>query len=104
MKSVNDKVDFASAFLGAGHLNGVINVTLGTFLFTPEADPATGKEVVKSDLAISTRLRMDVATARALYEGLRNALKLAEPVAESSAATIEASPYRPLAPDGETTH
>jgi hypothetical protein len=75
MRSVNDRVDFANVVLAAGHWQGVINVTLGAYLYSPdpaEEDPAKAKIV--PDLAITARLRVDVACARMLHAALRDVL------------------------------
>lgn len=64
MKSVRDKVDFVTTLVGAGELNGVVNITFGTLLLTPTV------EKTEPDLAISCRLRMPVPCARELRDAL----------------------------------
>lgn len=55
------KVDFVNQLVGAGHLNGVVNLTFATANFMPQAD---GK--IDPDLVISARLRMDLFCAEQL--------------------------------------
>jgi hypothetical protein len=83
MKSVNDRIDFANILLAAGHYKGVINLTFGAFLYSP--DPAdvevTEKTKVVADTAITARLRMDIECARVLHLALGNVLAgLSNPV------------------------
>jgi hypothetical protein len=81
MKSVNDRVDFANVVLTVGHFKGVVNLTFGAYLFSPDPaqeDPAKAKIV--SDLAITARLRMDVECAKMLHAHLGNMIeKLLQP-------------------------
>lgn len=88
MKSVdNVGVTFAALLIGRGVYDGVINVTLGAPLFTPETD---GQTVVE-DIAITSRLRMTPSCARQLYEGLGELLK-----------SIETTPMPASAPETES--
>jgi ATP sulfurylase len=57
-------VVFVNQVVGAGHLNGVINVTLATAMFTPT------KNGIEPDLVITSRLRMDMFCAEQLYAQL----------------------------------
>jgi hypothetical protein len=66
-----DDVIFANLFLGIGVFNGVINVTLGTLMFTPSDDD----EKVAPDPIISARLRMDEICAKKLYDALGRQLE-----------------------------
>ncbi len=50
--------------VGAGHLNGVINVTFAAAMFTPT------KNGIEPDLVITSRLRMDMFCAEQLYAQL----------------------------------
>lgn len=67
----NVGVTFVNAVVGQGTLNGVVNVSLGVFLFTPgDADK------VEPDLVTTVRLRMDQLCARQLHESLGKLLEL----------------------------
>lgn len=52
---------FVNQVVGRGHLNGVVNLTFATALFTPNE---TG---IDPDLMITSRLRMDLACAQQLW-------------------------------------
>ena len=56
---------FVNQVVGAGHFNGVLNLTLACAQFSPNA--AGG---VDPDLVISARLRMDLFCAESLYAQL----------------------------------
>jgi hypothetical protein len=91
MKSIDDRVVFSNICLGAGYFAGVVNVTLGVALWTPELQV----DKVDPDWAINNRLRLDVPTARALYQQLGDRLAFidsqsgagAEPAAANGAAS-----------------
>ena len=73
MKSVdNVGVTFINTVLGRGIINGVVNLTLGVLLFTPDD---AGK-VIDPDIRVATRLRMDQVCARQLHETLGDLLAL----------------------------
>jgi|ERR1035437_3746491 hypothetical protein len=73
MKSVdNVGVTFINTVLGRGVINGVINLTLGVLLFTPDDE---GK-VIDPDIRVAARLRMDQVCARQLHETLGDLLAL----------------------------
>jgi hypothetical protein len=55
---------FVNQVAGAGHLNGVINITFATAMFTPTA------KGIEPDLVITSRLRMDMFCAEQLYAQL----------------------------------
>lgn len=55
---------FVNQLVASGYVNGVVNLTLATALFTPLG----GK--VEPDLAITARLRMDMFCVHQLYERL----------------------------------
>lgn len=55
---------FVNQVVGAGHLNGVINITFAAALFTPT------KNGIEPDLVITSRLRMDMFCAEQLYAQL----------------------------------
>jgi hypothetical protein len=56
---------FVNQVAGAGHLNGVVNITFTTAQFTPNSDGQ-----VLPDLVITARLRMDLFCAQQLYAEL----------------------------------
>lgn len=60
----NAPVTFVNTVINQGHFNAVVNVTLGTYNFTP----VSGK--VEPDLVITSRLRMDLACAKQLRDAL----------------------------------
>lgn len=65
MKNIDETgVTFVNTVLGRGVLNGVVNLTFGTLLFTPENDR------IEPDMVVSSRLRMDELCARRLFEAL----------------------------------
>lgn len=55
---------FVNQVVGAGHLNGVVNVTFAAANFTPT------KNGIDPDLVITSRLRMDMFCAEQLYAQL----------------------------------
>lgn len=75
----NTPVVFANSVIGSGHLNGVINITLGTARFSPTHD---GK--IATDLVISARLRLDMACAEQLAAQLG---KLIEQMTQQNGTT-----------------
>lgn len=85
MKS-NDNVGitFANILLGAGILNGVVNMQLGAFQFSENAE---GK--IDPDPAVCCRLRMDIPCAEQVVEVLSRIIEDAKkhPVASESTAT-----------------
>jgi hypothetical protein len=99
MKTIDERVVFSNICLGTGYFAGVVNVTLGVALWTPEPQvdgdgkPA-GYKIENADIAINNRLRLDVPTARALHQQLGDRLALidsqsvvgAGPIAENGAA------------------
>jgi hypothetical protein len=100
MKSIDDRVVFSNVFLGAGYFQGVVNITMGVLLFTPEAQKEGGYKVEGTDVAINNRLRLDVPAARALYVALGDRLAWidsqsevgAGPAAANGAAAAGAKP------------
>jgi hypothetical protein len=67
----NNEITFCNFVLGRGVLNGVVNVTLGAFLFDPNS---SGEEIDPTPVVVS-RLRMDVACARRLRDALASILE-----------------------------
>lgn len=67
MKSLDDVgVVFVNTVVGRGVLNGIVNLSFGTLLFTPSDDGKT----IDPDLVVSARLRMDKLCAQQLHETL----------------------------------
>ena len=61
----NIGVEFVNTVIGRGSLNNVINLSFGTFLFTPDDnDPSK----ILLDTAVSCRLRMDRVRAKQLRD------------------------------------
>lgn len=52
---------FVNQVVNSGHLNGVVNLTFATALFTPN------EAGIDPDLMITSRLRMDLACAQQLW-------------------------------------
>lgn len=73
-------VTFVNVVVNRGILNGVINISFGTYNFTPEGDK------VNPDLVISSRLRMDLTCAQQLCNTLGSLLQAIEQ--ESSASPV----------------
>ncbi len=55
---------FVNQVVGRGCLNGVVNLTMATYQFTPRG------EAVDTDMVVSARLRLDMAAARQLHAEL----------------------------------
>lgn len=72
---MNSKDDVGITFVNlvpsVGYHNGVVNVSLGAFQFTPQDDGKT----VDPDPVIVSRLRMDEAAATLLRDSLTNILQ-----------------------------
>ena len=60
---------FVSVVVGSGTVNNVVNITFGTFMFTPNDN------AIDPDLIVSCRLRMDLPCLHQLYEQIGNMLK-----------------------------
>jgi len=83
MKSTdNVGVTFVNLVLGRGILNGVVNLQFGTWLFGSKE----GSDGVDPEPAVSCRLRMDVACAKALHEALGELLASIEAPAPAAGA------------------
>lgn len=63
-------VVFVNELIGAGFLNGVVNLTFATAQFTPLTDGS-----VEVDPVVSSRLRMDLVVAQHVHEQLGRILK-----------------------------
>lgn len=86
MKSIDSVgITFANLVLASGIMNGVVNVTLGAYEFNPDDK----NEKVDPSPSIVSRLRMDVAGAKALRDNLTellNSVEAAAPAAGVAAA------------------
>jgi hypothetical protein len=72
MKSADDVgITFANLVVGQGYMNGVVNLTLAAFAFTPDEKT----EKVDPDPVIVSRLRMDEACATQLRDSLNSVLQ-----------------------------
>lgn len=84
----NVQVTFVNQVLGQGHVNGVVNVTLGQARFTPTAllyEPSEGAiDTVETDMIVAARLRMDIGCAKQLRDSLDALLKKLLPEAGES--------------------
>ena len=67
---------FCNTVVGSGTLNGVVNLTLGVALFTPQ-----GAEI-DPDVVICCRLRMDMACLETLYQQIGQMLTAQKPTDE----------------------
>lgn len=61
----NVGITYVNTVIGRGVLNSVVNLTLGTFNFTP-----TAEGTIDPDLVVAARLRMDLVCARNLHSVL----------------------------------
>lgn len=95
MKSTdNVGITFANLVLGSGILNGVVNLTLGAYQFNPDGDK------VDPAAAIVSRLRMDVACAKAVRDNLNELLASIE----APAAGVAGPQDEANAINGEAKH
>jgi hypothetical protein len=84
MRSVDEVgVTFVNTVIGRGSLNGIINLQLGVFQFSPNNED---QEKVDVDHVVACRLRMDRMCAKNLYETLGDLLGKIEK-AEAAALT-----------------
>lgn len=67
-------VTFVNAVSVAGFQNGVVNIALNTFGFTPMVDDE-GKAVVATDDQVTANLRMDLFCAEQLRDHLDRIIK-----------------------------
>lgn len=86
MKSIDDRLIFATLVVGWGLSNGNVNVTLGANLFSPSED---GKKI-EPDPAIVARLRLDISCARQLVQNLTDAI-----AAHDTAAAVSKTMQQP---------
>lgn len=72
MKSVDGVgFTFATSVVAVGHHNGVVNVTLAAFAFTPTFTLAPKSDsAVDADPVVVSRLRLDMSCAIALRDNL----------------------------------
>lgn len=79
-------ITFANLVLASGVYSGVVNLTMGAYEFEPIGDK------VEPSPAITVRLRMDVACARALRDNLTELLlKVEAPIAAEGVAAESAT-------------
>lgn len=86
----NVPVVFVNQVVAAGHLNGVVNLTLAVARFSPNPD---GK--VDPDLTVASRLRLDMGCAAQLYEQIGRILSQAQAQAQVLATTVLATTAGP---------
>jgi len=98
MKSTDQVgITFVNAVLGRGHLNGVVNLTLGVFPFDP-----TGDGKISEDLNVACRLRMDMACAKMIRDQLDELLTTSEkPVVEAATTGIVTNGDASHIPEGK---
>jgi hypothetical protein len=85
-------VTFANLVMGCGLHNGVVNVTLGAFLFEPAID---AKTVDPSPVVVS-RLRTDMPCARALHKSLGDLLESIDNPARPDVKSLKHDPSEPV--------
>lgn len=68
----NEQVKFVSMVGGSGFLNGIVNVTLLTARWTPDAIPS---DHVPIDLVVGSRLRFDLKCAQELRDVLNGIIE-----------------------------
>lgn len=85
MKSIDQTgVTFVNYVLGRGILGGVVNIQFGTVLFGVKEDGS-----IDPAPAVSCRLRMDVACAKALRDNLTELLLAVETPVSTEAVADE---------------
>ena len=95
----NVGITFVNIVIGSGVLNNVINLSLGSFQFTPDDE---GKEV-SPDLVTSCRLRMDIPCAKQLYDNLGQLLGSLDKPAEAMNGKAKTVP-KTVPKQAEKTH
>ncbi len=86
----NVPVIFAHHLVGAGHLNGIVNMTLGVARFSPTPDGA-----IDTDMVVAARLRMDMACAMQMRDQLDRIIGQAETAMKQVLATAFVSSAAP---------
>jgi len=82
-------VTFVNTVVAQGSLNGVVNLSLGQLLFTPDEKAGT----IEPDLVICARLRMDMVCAKNLRDSLIDLLnRIAQAEAEAVPGAVELAP------------
>jgi hypothetical protein len=89
-KSIDDRVTFCTNCIGVGVHAGVVNITLGVALFTPKIDEKGNSlsQEVPVEVAVNSRLRLDLPAARALYAQLGDRLAWVDSQSEVGAGPI----------------
>jgi hypothetical protein len=90
----NVGVTFVNTVINQGVLNGVINVNLGVFQFSPSEDG----EKIEADPAVACRLRMDKVCAMQLHNAIGGILAKIE--SDQSAAMAAAADAQNEMPRG----
>ena len=75
-------VAFVNQVVAAGHLNGVVNMTLGVARFSP-----TPAGEIDTDMIVASRLRMDMACAMQMRDQLDRIIGQAEATMKQALAT-----------------
>ncbi len=86
----NVPVTFVNQVVAAGHLNGIVNMTLGVARFSP-----TEAGAIDTDMIVASRLRMDMACAMQLRDQLDRIIGQAEAVMKQALATAVLSTAAP---------
>ena len=83
-------VAFVNQVVAAGHLNGVVNMTLGVARFSPTPEGA-----IDTDMIVASRLRMDMACAMQMRDQLDRIIGQAETTMKQMLATAVLSTAAP---------
>ena len=83
-------VTFVNQVVAAGHLNGVVNLTLATARWSP-----TPKGEVDIDMVVASRLRMDLVCAVQMRDQLDRIIAQAEATVKQVLATALVSSAMP---------
>lgn len=86
----NVHVVFVNQVVAAGHLNSIVNMTLGVARFSPTPDGA-----IDTDMIVASRLRMDMACAMQMRDQLDRIIGQAEAAMKSVLATAVLSTAAP---------
>lgn len=84
-------VTFVNTLIGRGIFNGVVNIQLGTLLFSPDEKGTS----IDEDLVLSCRLRMDIICAKQLHMALGELLTAIEAAQNIPEAQVEHPERRP---------
>ncbi len=84
------RVEFVNQVVAAGHLNGVVNMTLGVARFSPTPEGA-----IDTDMIVASRLRMDMGCAVQMRDQLDRIIGQAEAAMKQVLATAVLSTAAP---------